>query len=89
VEADLRGMSFRGQLIDQLNLTAADLTGCDFRNAVFVGGTLSNAKLMRAQFENADLRAIDLSGFKPMDVSQYCKGAVISVEQAASLWRCA
>ena len=85
VGADLRGLSFRKQLVARLNLADADLGGCDFRDAQFEGGSLRDANLKNAQFEGADLRTVDLSGLTITSVAQQFKGAVLSMEQAAAL----
>jgi uncharacterized protein YjbI with pentapeptide repeats len=85
VGADLRGVSFRKQTLERLNLSDADLAGCDFRDAIFNGGSLRNANLKNALFERADLRLVDLSGLSIATLAQSLKGSVVSMDQAASL----
>jgi fluoroquinolone resistance protein len=85
VGADLRGLSFRKQLIERLDLSDADLAGCDFRDAVFEGGSLRDAHLKNARFDGADLRSVDLGGLRIGNLAQCFKGAIISAEQAAAL----
>ncbi len=85
VGADLRGLSFRKQRLEQLQMADADVSGCDFRDAVFKGGSLRNAHLKNAQFAGADVRSVDLGGLSLNDLVQSFKGAVISHDQAATL----
>ena len=46
---------------------------------------MRNANLKQAQFDRADLRCVDLSGLKIMDLGQYFKGSIISTDQAAAM----
>jgi len=85
VGADLRGISFRKQRIEQLDLSDADVSGCDFRDAVFEAGSLRDAHLKNAQFDGADLRSVDLSGLRIAGLAQFFKGAIISPDQASAL----
>ncbi len=78
-------MSFRKQVLDQLDFSDADLGGCDFRDAVFNGGSLRGASLKGARFQGADLRAAELGGITVYDLTGSLKGAVISAEQAGQL----
>lgn len=84
VAADLRMMSFRKMLLQQLNFSDADLSGCDFREAIFVGGSLHNAHTKLARFDGADLREVDVGGLKLLDATLF-RGATISHKQAAEL----
>ena len=84
IGADLRGLSFRKQRLEQLDFSGADVSGCDFRDAVFDGGSLRDAHLKLARFEGADLREVDLGGLRLVDARLF-KGATISHAQAAAL----
>ncbi|MFZ2990957.1 pentapeptide repeat-containing protein, partial [Ideonella sp.] len=85
VAADLRGVSFRKQVLKHLNFSDADLGGCDFRDAVFEGGSLRHANLKNAQFAGADLRFVDISGMTLTTLAQFCQGSTVSADQAAAL----
>lgn len=85
VSADLRGLSFRKQVLEHLNFTGADLGGCDFTEAVFEGGTLSGANLKNAKFQGADLRLVELGPLDIATAALHLKGSFMSPEQAASL----
>lgn len=85
VSADLRGLSFRKQVLEHLNLTGADLDGCDFTEAVFEGGTLSGANLKNARFQGADLRLVELGPLDIATAALHLKGSFMSPEQAAAL----
>ena len=85
VGADLRGISFRKQTIEQLDLSDADVSGCDFRDAIFEGGSLRDAHLKNTRFDGADLRAADLGGLRITALAQFFKGAILSTDQAAAL----
>ncbi|NLQ25022.1 pentapeptide repeat-containing protein [Shewanella sp. S-1] len=84
VAADLRRMSFRKMLLQQIDFSDADLSGCDFRDAIFMGGSLRNAHTKLARFGGADLREVDVGGLKLLDTTLF-RGATISHKQAAVL----
>ncbi|WP_423763537.1 hypothetical protein [Burkholderia sp. NLJ2] len=46
---------------------------------------MRNAILRDTRFDGGDLRSVDLSGLRLVDVMQNFKGALLSVEQAAML----
>ncbi|MCP3707297.1 pentapeptide repeat-containing protein [Paraburkholderia sp. CNPSo 3274] len=52
---------------------------------MFEGGSLSNAQLRNSRFDGADLRSVNLSGFRLSDVLQHLKGTILSVDQAVTL----
>lgn len=83
VNADLRGISFRKQRIEGLNMSGADLGGCDFSASVFIGGSLRDANLKGASFKGADLRDVELGAVAVGDLQQHFMGSTISAEQAA------
>lgn len=85
VNADLRGLSFRKQVIEALNLEGADLSGCDFTDAILRDCNLSNAALKNARFTRADLRGAKLGDIQVGDLLQHYKGSTISTDQAASI----
>jgi len=85
VNADLRGLSFRKQVLDTLNLEGADLSGCDFTDAVLLECNLANATLKNARFTRADLRRARLGGVQVGDLLQHFKGSTMSADQAASI----
>lgn len=85
VSADLRGIAFRKQTVEGLNLMGADLAGCDFSDAVLVDCDLTNASLKNTKFAGADLRRAQLGMVQVGDLLQHFKGSTISTEQAAAL----
>jgi fluoroquinolone resistance protein len=85
VNADLRGISFRKQRLESLNMSGADLAGCDFSAAHFMGGSLRDANLRGASFRGADLRGIELGQVVVGDLQQHFAGCTLSAEQAATI----
>lgn len=73
--ADLRGTSFQGVRMREVDLTAANCT-----DAVFSDVDLSGAQLHGASFVRCDLRGSDLSAVDPFNVK--LDDAIIRAEQA-------
>ena len=66
-QADLRGASFAGSILREVDLwsadlTGADLTGANLRLATFKGANLQGARLAGADLWSADLKVADLGG---------------------------
>jgi len=84
INAKLPGFSFRKQLLQRIDFSAADLRKCDFRDARFEECSLREAHLADARFDGADLRGADLGGLRLNDASRF-RGATISRAQASQL----
>lgn len=83
--ADLRELSFRRNVLHELDLTESDLRGADFQEASFEGCKLVRADLRGADFVGADLRGADLGPLDDPATLTALKGAIISGGQACAV----
>jgi uncharacterized protein YjbI with pentapeptide repeats len=83
--ADLRGVSFAGKHLKELDLSEANLDGVDFSGTTFEGCRLQRASWTGASFEGADLRGADLGPLEDAASIAALRGAIISEAQARSL----
>jgi uncharacterized protein YjbI with pentapeptide repeats len=83
--ADMRDLTFRKQVLKELDLTESDLRGADFREASFERSKLVRADLRGANFAGADLRGADIGPLNDLARLSALKGATISERQARAV----
>jgi len=79
----LVGQDLRGTTFDGVRLREVDLTRADLSTAAVTGADLSGAELTDSTWTGADLRGSDLSAFDVREVA--LAGVLIRAEQAVTL----